>query len=69
MSQPLKDFYQFGPFRLDVVERQMWRDGEEISLAPNRFGFLYDNRFLSQFDRVRGNPRFVRLLRDMNLMP
>ena len=23
-------FYEFGPFRLDVVERQLWRDGGEV---------------------------------------
>ena len=33
-------FYEFGPFRLDVVERQLWRDGGEITLTPKAFGVL-----------------------------
>jgi DNA-binding winged helix-turn-helix (wHTH) protein/TolB-like protein/Flp pilus assembly protein TadD len=32
--------YEFGPFRLDPVEQQLWRDGEEIALTPKAFGVL-----------------------------
>ena len=30
-------FYEFGPFRLDAAEQQLWRDGEELSLTPKAF--------------------------------
>src|SRR5438552_13420950 len=33
-------FYEFGPFRLDVAERQLWRDGGEVMLTPKAFGVL-----------------------------
>ncbi len=33
-------FYEFGPFRLDVAERQLWRDGDEITVTPKAFGVL-----------------------------
>jgi Tol biopolymer transport system component/DNA-binding winged helix-turn-helix (wHTH) protein len=33
--------YEFGPFRLDPVERQLWRDGEEIRLAAKSFDVLF----------------------------
>jgi hypothetical protein len=31
MSQPAKQFYEFGPFRLDPVERLLYRDGEVVT--------------------------------------
>lgn len=40
MSENRIRFYEFGPFRLDVGERQLWRDGEEITLTPKAFGVL-----------------------------
>ena len=27
MAQQLRRFYEFGPFRLDITERQLLRDG------------------------------------------
>jgi len=40
MSEVLQHSYEFGPFRLDGEERQLWRDGEEVSLTPKAFGVL-----------------------------
>ena len=40
MSSNPKTFYEFGPFRVDASEHQLWRDGEEISLTPKAFGVL-----------------------------
>jgi len=33
MSQPTKQLYEFGPFRLDPVERLLYRDGEVAPLT------------------------------------
>ena len=33
MRQPTKQFYEFGPFRLDPVERLLYRDGEVVTLS------------------------------------
>jgi DNA-binding winged helix-turn-helix (wHTH) protein len=40
MSENRIRFYEFGPFRLDVSERQLWRDGDEITVTPKAFGVL-----------------------------
>ena len=40
MSENRIRFYEFGPFRLDVAEQQLWRDGGEITLTPKAFGVL-----------------------------
>lgn len=40
MSNNPKTFYEFGPFRVDASEHQLWRDGQEISLTPKAFGVL-----------------------------
>lgn len=40
MNQSAKHFYEFGPFRLDTVERLLLRDGEEVSLTPKVFDLL-----------------------------
>ena len=40
MTKDSKHFYEFGPFRLDAAEQQLWRDGEEIALTPKAFGVL-----------------------------
>ena len=34
MTEPTKQFYVFGPFRLDPEERVLLRDGEAVPLAP-----------------------------------
>jgi DNA-binding winged helix-turn-helix (wHTH) protein len=40
MRQPAKQFYEFGPFRLDPVERVLYRDGEVVSLTAKIFEIL-----------------------------
>jgi TolB-like protein/DNA-binding winged helix-turn-helix (wHTH) protein/Tfp pilus assembly protein PilF len=40
MSQQKKHFYDFGPFRLDVLKRRLLRDREVIRLTPKAFDLL-----------------------------
>lgn len=40
MEQNYKHLYEFGPFRLDVEERLLWRNGEVVSLQPKAFDVL-----------------------------
>src|SRR6266853_1682236 len=40
MSQPDNHLYEFGPFRLDLSERQLFRDGKPVSLTPKAFETL-----------------------------
>lgn len=40
MSLPTNEIYEFGPFRLDVQERLLLRDGASISLTPKAFELL-----------------------------
>jgi TolB-like protein/DNA-binding winged helix-turn-helix (wHTH) protein/tetratricopeptide (TPR) repeat protein len=40
MSQPDDHLFEFGPFRLDLSERQLFRDGKPVSLTPKDFETL-----------------------------
>jgi len=40
MRHPAKQFYAFGPFRLDPVERLLYRDGEVVTLTAKIFDTL-----------------------------
>ncbi len=40
MGQPTKQVYEFGPFRLDPVERLLYRDGEVVTLTAKIFDIL-----------------------------
>lgn len=40
MSQPDNHLYEFGPFRLNLSERQLFRDGKSVSLTPKAFETL-----------------------------
>ncbi len=40
MSRLTKHFYEFGPFRLDVKERLLLREGETVPLTPKAFDML-----------------------------
>jgi hypothetical protein len=35
MNAPPKQFYEFGPFRTDMVKRLLLRDGEPVALNGN----------------------------------
>jgi len=40
MSQQIKHFYEFGPFRLDPLKRRLMRDGEPVRLTPKALELL-----------------------------
>jgi DNA-binding winged helix-turn-helix (wHTH) protein/tetratricopeptide (TPR) repeat protein len=40
MSSPGNHFYEFGPFRLDLAERVLLRDGRPLTLTPKAFDLL-----------------------------
>jgi TolB-like protein/DNA-binding winged helix-turn-helix (wHTH) protein/Tfp pilus assembly protein PilF len=40
MYEPENQLYEFGPFRLDLSERQLFRDGKPVSLTPKDFETL-----------------------------
>src|SRR5438034_306418 len=40
MTRPQNSSYEFGPYRLDVTERALMRDGKAVSLAPKVFDTL-----------------------------
>ena len=40
MSGPANHFYDFGPFRIDRVERVLIRDGQPLTLTPKAFDLL-----------------------------
>jgi TolB-like protein/DNA-binding winged helix-turn-helix (wHTH) protein/tetratricopeptide (TPR) repeat protein len=40
MSQPDNHLYEFGPFSLDLSERQLFRNGKPVSLTPKDFETL-----------------------------
>ena len=57
MSQQIHDFLDFGPFRLDRVERLLWRAGQVVPLTPKAIDLLIvladsDGRVLSKRDLV-----------------
>src|SRR5688572_24178891 len=40
MSSRRKHLYEFGPYRLDVVERILLREGKDLQLTPKGFELL-----------------------------
>src|SRR5438093_7620370 len=47
MAKRIKQFYRFGPFRIDLEDRLLLRDGEIVTLTPKSFDlllFLIENR-------------------------
>ena len=40
MSRPIKQLYEFGPFRLDTAEHFLLRDGKPVPLTPKAFETL-----------------------------
>ena len=64
MSEQKKQFYEFGPFRIDVIKRRLFREGEVIRLTPKAFELLLvlveeggrtieKDELLVEFGRVR----------------
>src|SRR5262245_18516349 len=41
MNQRSNHHYEFGPFRIDIVERLLLRDGESVPLTPKAFDLLF----------------------------
>ncbi|MCA1636119.1 MAG: winged helix-turn-helix domain-containing protein [Acidobacteria bacterium] len=58
MSEPAGHFYEFGPYRVDAAEQQLWRDGEEVALTPKAFGVLL--LLIRNRGRVIGKDDFMR---------
>jgi len=42
MNSPVKHFYEFGSFRLDLVEQRLLRDGKPVALKPKVFNLLLE---------------------------
>ena len=40
MSKQIKQFYEFGPFRMDTLQRVLFREGKPVSLPPKIFETL-----------------------------
>jgi DNA-binding winged helix-turn-helix (wHTH) protein/TolB-like protein/Tfp pilus assembly protein PilF len=40
MSKQSKQFYEFGPFRIDPLQRVLFREGKPVALPPKIFGTL-----------------------------
>jgi DNA-binding winged helix-turn-helix (wHTH) protein len=40
MDKQFRQFYEFGPFRLEVDERRLWCDGAVVPLTPKAFDLL-----------------------------
>ena len=39
-DRPTPPSYRFGPFRLDPIERRLWRDDAPVALTPKAFDLL-----------------------------
>src|ERR1051325_7290839 len=52
MASPFRHLYEFGPYRLDAAERQLWRGAEAVHLTPKELDTL--------FALVRGAGRLIR---------
>ena len=42
MSDSARNFYEFGPFRLDRTERVLFRDGQPLTLTPKALDLLLE---------------------------
>jgi len=40
MSKQIRQFYEFGPFRMDLSQRVLFREGKPVALPPKIFGTL-----------------------------
>lgn len=58
MSLQPNHFYEFGPFRLDVAERLLLRDGEVVSLTPKDLDLLL--ALVAQHGRLLGKDELLK---------
>src|ERR1051325_7199139 len=40
MASPFRQLYEFGPYRLDATEKQLWRGAETVRLTPKELDTL-----------------------------
>ncbi|MGH9847017.1 MAG: winged helix-turn-helix domain-containing protein, partial [Blastocatellia bacterium] len=57
MTTPPTQYYEFGPFRLDPVERQLLRDGQSVQLTPKAFDALLI--FVENNNRLLGKDELI----------
>lgn len=60
MSTPVKHFYEFGPFRLDLEQRLLWIEEQLVPLAPKLSDTLL--LLIERRERVVGKEEMMRLL-------
>src|SRR5262249_36127659 len=58
MSKEMNGFYRFGPFRVDLADRLLWRGEDIVPLTPKSFDLLLvlvesGGRVLSKEDLMR----------------
>ena len=58
MSAPVNDFYDFGPFRLDVREKSVRRGNQEIPLTPKSQTIPKATWARADRKKVFGHPQF-----------
>src|SRR5262245_48726276 len=60
MSSLPNDLYDFGPFRLDLAERVLFRDGQPISLTPKAYDLLV--ALVERYGRVVEKEELMRVV-------
>jgi TolB-like protein/Tfp pilus assembly protein PilF len=60
MSTPVKHYYEFGAFRLDLEERLLWRKEQHVPLAPKLFDTLLV--LIERRDRIVAKEEMMRVL-------
>src|SRR5579864_9099947 len=60
MADPIKHAYEFGPFRIDTIERLLFRGDEMVSLTPKAVDTLL--ALVSNHGRVLGKEELMKLI-------
>ena len=60
MSTPVKHFYEFGPFRLDLEQKLLWHKEQLVPLAPKLFDTLL--LLVERSDRILSKEEMMRVL-------